>query len=107
MSNYNYKFEDMPNLLGNLIDKVNNLESIITKQNSCIQPTDELLDTDGAAAFLGCSKQHIYLLSMQGKIPKIKRPGSKKIMFLKADLINWLKQSKHEPVSNLKSGYAL
>ena len=63
-------------------------------------PTSSLFDkriwrVDDVAKFLGCSKGHIYNLSSDEKIPKIKK--GKFLFFIPSEVLEWLLQGEfHE-----------
>jgi predicted DNA-binding transcriptional regulator AlpA len=89
------KFEHIPTLVKKLIKQVCRLEEIIVKSSSeKAPPDDEILDKHAAAKLLGLKPSSIYRLSMQGKLPKIKKNG--RIWFLKQDLIDYLKSARIE-----------
>lgn len=99
----NLKFEDVPNLLNDLIVKVESLERAINqkKETTDQQPQDQLLTIDEACKLLNLCKQSVYGLSFRNEIPKIKLPGKKKLYFSRESLMNWLKSKESKAINNV------
>jgi len=67
-----------------------------------LEPTnkdDQLLTVDGAAQFLDCTKPTIYQKTSAGELPYMKR--GKRLYFLKADLIAYLKAGRNKTVEEI------
>ncbi|RYU94342.1 helix-turn-helix domain-containing protein [Emticicia agri] len=59
-----------------------------------VDPLPEFLTIEQASEFLNLAKPTLYSLVSRREIPFLKR--SKKLYFLKEDIINWLKVKKNE-----------
>ena len=56
--------------------------------------TNDLLNVDEAAAFLGITKATLYLKTSRKEVPFSRVPGTKKLWFSRERLINWIKSYK-------------
>jgi excisionase family DNA binding protein len=63
------------------------------------QENDEVFTIDEVANFLHCQRQTIYGLTSRRRIPFTKPPGTKKLLFLKSEVLAWLKESARKPIS--------
>jgi excisionase family DNA binding protein len=61
--------------------------------------TDETMDTIAAAAFLKISRWTLYQSTRRNEIPCHRRPGKRKILFLKKELEDFILSGK-KPRSN-------
>ena len=59
-------------------------------------PEPEFLDVTQACQLLHLARQTIYGLTSRGQIPYMK--SRHKLVFRKADLIEWVENGKHEPL---------
>jgi len=64
----------------------------------------ELLDLNQTAEFLKLKPSYIYSLIHQKKIPYYK-PLGKRVYFIKAELIKWIKESKIKSVDEVEEDY--
>ncbi len=64
----------------------------------------ELLDLNQAAEYLKLKPSYIYSLIHQKKIPYYK-PLGKRVYFIKAELIKWIKESKIKSVDEVEEDY--
>lgn len=71
-----------------------------TKSNSAI-PEEELLDVKEASKLLKLSIPTIYSKVSRKELPRLN--GSKKLMFLKSDLLDYLMSSKMQSVEEIKT----
>lgn len=80
-----------------LIDKVNNLEELIRTTASTQPDENTWYDIDAVCDYLPGSpaKQTVYGWVFQKKIPYHKK--SRKLLFLKSELDEWLISDKHAP----------
>lgn len=62
---------------------------------------DRFLSIAEASRFLNLAKQTIYGYTSKGLIPFVKK--SKRVLFLKSDLENWLLQGRKSSVQELKA----
>src|SRR5687767_7140561 len=91
-------FETIDNRLSNIENLLLDLKHNPLKDKS--QPeADELLTVQGAAKFLSVAVSTVYALISKGEIPVMKR--SKRCYFLKADLINFLKEGRKKTNSEI------
>jgi len=87
------KFEDLPNAVSRILDKLEHIEKLLT--TSPDKPNvsnDKPMSVKEAAEFLGLSKQTIYGFMFRKVLPYYK-PG-KQCFFLKKDLINYLMEGR-------------
>lgn len=89
-------FEAMPQNMARLEEKVDALTEIVTKLSAemarpAAPPTEDFIGTEEACEILHLSTSRIYALAQKGRIPFYK-PG-KSLLFLKSELLEWLKQS--------------
>ena len=89
----NITFEQLPQAISQLYDKLENIEKLLSLKANNSQPdADQLLTVPQAAEFLSLSNQTVYGLISKGVIPCMKR--SKRVYFSKIELLNYLKQGK-------------
>ena len=69
-----------------------------------IEPSDEILDTKGAAAFVKVSDRTLEGFRVKGGGPQFLNPSPKIVRYLKSDLIAWLRD--HRRVSTSDRGEA-
>jgi excisionase family DNA binding protein len=72
------------------------LERIETMLADLGQASAKPFDLEGAAAYLGISKSHLYQLTSRGQIGHYK-PAGKKLYFDKADLDEYLRRNRVRP----------
>ena len=65
--------------------------------------TDQLLTIQQAAELLSLSVPTLYGYVHRGEIPVFKRPGTKRLIFLKQELIVWVKAGRKKTVSEIKA----
>jgi len=87
-------------------NRLSNIENLLLNANLQNQKTtehkdDELLTTEQTAEFLSLSKFTLYGLINRREIPCMKR--SKRVYFLKKDLLEYLQQGKMKTVSEIQS----
>ena len=72
------------------------IRSVLSEQSpeTTSKGTEQPLTLPEAATFLSISKQTLYKRTMLKEIPCLKRPGEKRIYFLKEDLIGYLKAGR-------------
>jgi excisionase family DNA binding protein len=95
-------FEQLPKAVTQLFDKLENIERLLlAKAEQQIQNPDELFTVEEAAKFLSLSVPTIYGLTSKKELPFMKR--SKRIYFLKADLVSYLKAGRNKSNEELES----
>lgn len=93
ISNQKLSFEDLPDEVSRLNDKIDRLESLLTNNSNPPQSEEEtLMDSRELSEFLDVSKVTIHKWRKQGRIPFI-RIGTR-IRFQKKDVLNSLEQCK-------------
>ncbi len=73
------------------------LRMLLETQNKPVEKSD-LIDLKETCEFLNLSASSIYKMTAKKTIPTIRRQGSKKLIFSRSQLEDWLKES--QPVSN-------
>lgn len=82
-----------PEALQAIYDDLQLVKNLL-QQRTVNQTQDEIFTVDECAAFLNLQKQTVYQLVSERKIPVIKK--GKKLRFLKADILTWLKSSSRK-----------
>lgn len=81
------------------------LKEVLSEEKESKQkPNDEFLDLQEAAQFLKLKVTTMYGYTSQSQIPFIKR--GKKLYFEKSKLEDWLKEGKHESITEIKKRLA-
>lgn len=90
----NLSFDQLPQAVGKLIQKVENLESLLLDQtqNKEREDEDKLFTVLEAAQFLNLKTSTIYSKVSRGELPVMKR--SKRLYFSKIELLSYLKQGR-------------
>ncbi len=89
---------DPEKLISDISERVtaNILNAVINQKSSSTEQSDQLLTVPETAIFLDLAEPTIYTKNSRGQLPSIKPPGSKRIYFLKSDLIEYLKKSRRK-----------
>lgn len=89
-------FEEMPQAISDLVQKVDALQSTVTAlEKVCNRPVAEpMIGIDEACKILGRAKSTIYALTQAHKIP-FYQPG-KMLQFRRSELIAWMESHKQE-----------
>ena len=88
---YNLSFEQLPNAVEQIYNKLLGLEALLLTMSGDLLPKPEandILNIKGAAALLNLSVSSIYGLVHKKTIPVCKR--GKKLYFSRADLLQWI-----------------
>ncbi len=94
-------FENLPQSVQKLFDKVESIEKLIIEQSvNQPDPEKDLLTVDEAAEFLNLAKPTIYGLLHRKELPNMKR--GKKVYFSKKDLIDYLQAGRRKSMEQLK-----
>jgi len=76
-----------------------------TPQNGQSQPeSDKFLNVKQTAELLGVTVPTVYGYTQRGEIPVCKRPGTKRLLFSKEDLILWIKEGRRKTVQEIEAG---
>ena len=92
----NLRFEDLPEAMGQLIQRFDRIESILLNNLNKSEPEkkeeDELLTIAEAAIFTKYAEQTLRTKVMKGEVPSIRLNGKR--LFRKSELIAWIKGEK-------------
>lgn len=94
-----FGFEKVPEVLRQLFEKLERIESIVEQLSPNAQDEDELLDIKGAADYLKVSVQSVYAKVSRLEIP-VRKPG-KRLYFSKHELRNWVENSRRKTAAEL------
>ncbi|MEA5109912.1 hypothetical protein SDC9_21030 [bioreactor metagenome] len=87
------RFEDLPEAMGQLIQRFDRIESILLNNLNKSEPEkkeeDELLTIAEAAIFTKYAEQTLRTKVMKGEVPSIRLNGKR--LFRKSELIAWIK----------------
>lgn len=83
-------------------DLLNAIEKLIDKKLTSNTEKD-YLDVQETCFFLGISKSHLYKLNYRKVIPFFKPTGSKKVYYLKTDLVKYLTENRFMSKSEMES----
>jgi len=75
----------------------------LPKQVEPQEESDQLLSVKEAADFLHLTIQTVYGKKSRGELAACKAPGSKKLVFLKSDLIDYLTQGRQKTNSEIEA----
>lgn len=95
-----YKFEDLPDIIGELLTRVDSIEKLLqeNKLNS-VAANDELLTISEAAILLKLSVATIYTKVCKNEIPANKQ--GKRLYFYRAELLNWIKLGRIKTITEI------
>lgn len=97
MTNYNLLFEE---IIQRISDQVT--DNIIKTINTSTAPEeDRFLTIDETAKLIDLAKTSVYGLVHKNKIPYHKK--SKRLYFLKSEILDWVKSGKKESKSELEN----
>jgi len=85
-------YNDLPEAVTVIIAALQRIESQMQIAKEPEPEPEELLTIDQAAAFLHLAKPTVYFKVESGRLPYLKR--GKRVLFLKADLMNHMKESR-------------
>ncbi len=98
----NYTFEQLPQAVNELHDKLTKIEQLLTEQKPGSENAiDELLTVHQTAELLSLSVPTIYTLIAKGEIPVMKR--SKRCYFSKTEILEYLKAGRKRTNSEVKA----
>jgi excisionase family DNA binding protein len=84
------------NSLPEAIQSLQNDMQMIKRLMENLEQPDVIFNVDETAAFLNVTRQTVYDMVGDGRIPNIKKKGSKRLFFSKRDLTTWLKESSRK-----------
>lgn len=97
-----YKFEDLPNLIGEIFVKIENIEKLLQENilHSKAAAEDELLTVSEAAKLLKLSVATVYTKVCRNEIPANKQ--GKRLYFYRKELLDWIKSGRIKTISEIK-----
>ncbi len=100
----NITFEQLPQAVGELFGKLENIEKILLADKTTSGPdTNDLMTIQEAGVFLHLSVPTLYGYVSKNTIPFSKRPGSKRLWFSKQELTEWIKTGRKQTLSEIRA----
>src|SRR5687767_8694814 len=84
-------------------DRLINIERLLSEKPTNKTPEDDILTVPQAAELLGIEIQSIYNRISKRTIPFMKPPGSKRVMFSKTELLEYLKSSRRRTNAEIEA----
>jgi len=98
----NLTFEELPQAVQNLSDKLENIERLLLLKSSDPQPeADKLLTIQQAAEIIHLTVPTIYGLVQRAEVPVCKR--GKRLYFSKQELTSWIMSGRKKTVSEIEA----
>lgn len=95
-----YKFEDLPDILGALSLRIENIERILIDYNKSGKVIDnDLLSIEEASKFLKLSVATIYSKVCKNEIPVNKQ--GKRLYFCRTELLDWIKSGRIKTIAEI------
>ncbi len=91
-----------------ILNKLTEIENLFKQKNGITISTEEILNLEKAAVYVGISKSTIYKYTSTKEIPHFKR--GKRLFFKKVELDEWLtknKVSSRDEIDKLATEYIL
>jgi len=98
-------FENLPQAVSLLLDKVENLEQLLKSQQNPASPSDRPMSITEAAKFLNLSVPTLYGFVSKRTIPFSKL--GKRLYFSEAELTTWVKSGRKQNCTEIVSQPAL
>ncbi len=96
-----FRFEDLPNILGSIETRLQNIEKILEKISSGkMELENDLIAIEEASSFLKLSVSTVYSKVCRNELPYNKH--GKRLYFLKSELIEWIKAGRVRTVDEIK-----
>jgi excisionase family DNA binding protein len=97
------KFEDLPQAVGQLIEKIDRLEKSLNELNLNLNPdqSTDLLDIKQAASLLNLAVPTVYAKVSKNEIPYMKQ--SKRLYFSKSELLQYIQSGHAETIADIKN----
>ena len=97
-------FENLPEAVSRLRIDVSEIKRLLLEKSSENHPeADQLLTIQQAAELLSLSVPTLYGYVHRAEIPVSKRPGTKRLIFSKQELIEWVKVGRKKTVSEIEA----
>ncbi|WP_025146868.1 helix-turn-helix domain-containing protein [Pedobacter jeongneungensis] len=94
-----FGFEKLPEVIRQIFEKIERIESIVEQLNPSDEDKDELFNIQQAADYLKVSVQSIYAKVSRLEIP-VRKPG-KRLYFSKQELRSWVDNSRRKTAAEL------
>ena len=98
-------FENLPQAVGLLLDKVDLLEQLLKSQQNTSAPSDRPMSITEAAKFLNLSVPTLYGFVSKRTIPFSKL--GKRLYFSEAELTSWVKSGRKQTCTEIASQPAI
>lgn len=98
-------FEQLPQAVGQLYDKLDKIEQLILNNNNPQAPQDERMNIAQAAEFLGLAIATIYGKVSRREIPVNKR--GKHLYFYKSELEAWIRSGRKKTTDEIEEDLQL
>jgi excisionase family DNA binding protein len=85
-------FEDIPQAIGLILEKIQHIEKILENRNVEEPPLERMLTVQEAALFLKVTVSTLYTKVCRGEVPAYK-PG-RRLFFDKEELVKWISTKK-------------
>lgn len=96
-----FTFDDLPNIIGKLCAKLDEIEKLLKAKKSIdIDNQEELLTIEGASELLKLSVATIYTKVCKNEIPVNKQ--GKRLYFYKAELLDWIKSGRIKTIVEIQ-----
>ena len=93
-------FEQLPQAVSLLHDKLNHIEQLLREGNNSPAPADELLSVLEAAKFLNLSVPTLYGKVSRKEIPVNKQ--GKRLYFYRSELADWIKAGRKKTAVEIR-----
>ena len=95
-------FEQLPQAVSQLQDKLDNIERLLLSQNNTPQPEeDRLLTIREAAEIIHLTVPTVYGLVQRSEVPVCKR--GKRLYFSKQELVAWILSGRKKTISEIRA----
>lgn len=95
----NFTFEQLPQALRLLHEKMNHLERLLEERHPQ-QEQEDIFNVSQAAAFLHLSVATLYMKVSRREVPVSKR--GKRLYFYKSELAEWIREGRKKTVAEIR-----
>lgn len=95
------KFEQLPNLIADLKNEVNEMKALLLNKAESQPEPDNPLNIDEVAILTGYTKPTIYGYCQKNQVPHHKKNG--RLFFFKSEIIDWIKTGKQKTLKELEA----
>ena len=96
----NFTFEELPEAVGQLYEKLENIERLLQEKIAGTEKKDDQMSISGAAKFLKLSISTIYTKVCKKEIPVNKQ--GKRLYFYRSELISWIRSGRRKTIDEIK-----